>query len=307
MKSAPIKCQASGDYIYSQNLVYEEKFGKIEQIASKVYDQIIADNNYELSEEDREYFYAFVMMQQGRTKLVAEDRAEVRDRSMKVQLLPKMPEFLRKNLDAIRIQSKEPVLDSVMFNLQNLDLCYDLKWKLLINQSCMSFIASDNPVSTYNQFYERLNRFSVGLGSRGLQMYMPLTSKIAVFFYDSYVYKIGNRKQRNIVITDKNDILALNRLTALNADKILIFNSSELSAEDLDNMLTDLPKKLTSEQKVETKAVVSEQSSLIINRNRINMCHLKLSFIKELDRVKFIKEFDSSPFNLKCRYDYREK
>lgn len=42
---------------------------------------------------------------------------------------------------------------------------------------------------------ERMGNQIYALGSRGLQIYLPLTPTLGVMFYDSKCYKLGDRKK----------------------------------------------------------------------------------------------------------------
>ena len=90
----------------------------------------------------------------------------------------------------------------------------DLDVKILINKSNIPFITSDNPIVKYNQFLEerKWNGSKTGFGLVGLQIFVPLNQYITLIFYDSSIYKIGNRKQIKIEINRNDEIQQLNLL-----------------------------------------------------------------------------------------------
>src|SRR5690606_17127565 len=102
----------------------------------------------------------------------------------------------------------------------------DLNYKLLINKTEVSFISSDFPVVKYNQFLEKKkwNHGKTGYGNTGLQIFIPLNSKIILMLYDSTVYKVGFKKQPNLDISNKKDIDQLNILQILNSYSTLFFD-----------------------------------------------------------------------------------
>ena len=101
----------------------------------------------------------------------------------------------------------QPGMFAVGTQAQLINTCIDLKCKFLINKTRIPFITSDNPAVIYNQFLERMKQESYALGSRGLQIYFPLTPKVAVIYYDSECYKIGCKKRNYVDITQPSDVL----------------------------------------------------------------------------------------------------
>lgn len=103
--------------------------------------------------------------------------------------------------------------------------CADLKTKLLVNNTEIPFITSDNPVIKYNQYLEQ-RKFPGGWGGLGLigfEMFMPLDPQTMIVFYDSWVYKVGDRRKDKIYLT-KDDVNQLNLLQLLNCDENVFFN-----------------------------------------------------------------------------------
>lgn len=102
----------------------------------------------------------------------------------------------------------------------------DLDFKLLINETKYPFITSDFPIVKYNQFLEK-KKFphgKTGYGNIGLQIFIPISPKLIILFYDAKIYKVGFKKQRNLTIKSTNDINNLNVLQFLNSYNIVYFN-----------------------------------------------------------------------------------
>lgn len=103
----------------------------------------------------------------------------------------------------------------------------DLDFKLLINETEYPFITSDFPIVKYNQFLEK-KKFphgKTGYGNIGLQIFIPISPKLIILFYDAKIYKVGFKNQRNLSIKSKNDINNLNVLQFLNSYNIVYFNN----------------------------------------------------------------------------------
>ncbi len=109
---------------------------------------------------------------------------------------------------------------------QMLPICMDLKSKILINETPVSFITSDNPVCLYNPFMEKMNYPLNGLGARGAIIYFPLSPKLALLIYDDKVYKVGNRKQSYVELHSVNDIRELNKLSIVNSNLVVYYQPS---------------------------------------------------------------------------------
>lgn len=104
----------------------------------------------------------------------------------------------------------------------------DLDVKLLLNHSTKPFIASDFPVVKYNQFLEQRKwpHSKTGYGATGLQVFVPLNPEVALLFYDSGIYKVGQHNQTFHALTHEKDIQAMNTLQFLNCLETIYFNEN---------------------------------------------------------------------------------
>jgi len=79
------------------------------------------------------------------------------------------------DISKFKISMKDSARYSVQMNMRMYPLLMDLHYKLLINQTNVEFIASDNPVVFYNQLFSfRPVGSSCGTASKGLQIFLPL-------------------------------------------------------------------------------------------------------------------------------------
>ncbi len=90
----------------------------------------------------------------------------------------------------------------------------DLVPVFLQNRTSQSFITSDAPIVPFNPFFEHINYLgNSGLGNCGLQVYCPLSSKLAVLLYDPDIYKFKNTDHPIIQpIESPKDVRTLNGL-----------------------------------------------------------------------------------------------
>lgn len=304
--SAPIKSQSSGDYFYSENMKIEHALSMIEKSSKNVIDKIIANPKERLTKEEQYTLYTFTMLQEGRTLAQANLIQECVNAMLRT-VAKKHFEVLRKNgeesdLDGIT----EEMLDDALFNLnqpgvfalgtqaQLINTCIDLECKILINNTNIPFITSNNPAALYDQFMERMGNQTYALGSRGLQIYLPLTPVLGIMYYDPKCYKLGDRKTY-VEIAQDDDICELNKLTASNAENVLYYKYGSITEYTLKQFATQNKKNKPS-SRVETLPELKSSRGVIVGtRNTSMFCRLKLSFIKELPRYKAIQPQSFNP------------
>ena len=230
---ASIKHQASADYFYSENMNIEGALGDMEELASGVISEVIANPKVKLTDEKAFTLYTFTMIQLGRT-LAQANLIQENYSKMAKMMMRKYVEAKRQSadaeevailtdevLDSFEVNVNQPGLQALGTQAQISNLCIDLKMKVLINTTDLAFITSDNPVCMYDSYFERLENINYALASRGLFMYFPLSDKIAVMFYDDRCYKMGDKKKSYVELNQLEDIKELNKLTACNSNKVI--------------------------------------------------------------------------------------
>lgn len=220
--TAPIKTQSSGDYFYSDNMKIEKTLGSMEGMANKVIKKILEAPLERLSKEDEYTLYVFTMLQAGRTNFQIDLIKESANLFVR-NTLKKIIELKREYGDADEVADiTDEIIDRVelKFNsvgmmalgtqAQLVNTCIDLDYKIIINKTDKAFMTSDNPAVIYDVFMERMKQI-YALGSRGLMIYLPLSPHVAVLYYDSQCYKVGDRKKRYVIINSVKDIDELNK------------------------------------------------------------------------------------------------
>ena len=298
--AAPIKHQASADYFYSPDEKIEEALSSLENMAAIAIDKVKQNPTQKLEDEDAMALYVFTMIQIGRTpafvKIVNDNASK-----MGSMMLRKYVETMRKTekasevalitddvLNSTSIQLNEPGRYAIGTILQLIDICYDLLpgSKFLINKTHKAFISSDNPACLYDQFFERIGNLSYALGNCGLQIYFPLTPTLSIMYYDTYCYKIGDKKKHFVEILQEQDVDQLNRLVACTADEVLFCKDGEKNTYDLENYANAHLKYHVTDP-VQTFEGFKTEKSEIFGATHISMyCKLKLSFVKELPKCK---------------------
>lgn len=146
----------------------------------------------------------------------------------------------------------------------------DLYCKMIVNNSGLPLITSDHPVFTYNQFLEkRMPRYNGnGLLLKGTQVFLPISPRHMILFFDNAVYKVGQAKSDVCITTSSSDILSLNSLSALNSEQKIFFSRAE------------------DHQPYSYYSAFREKHIKNTTSTEIPKTNLKLSFTKELDKVR---------------------
>lgn len=102
----------------------------------------------------------------------------------------------------------------------------ELDWVFLVNECGLPFMTSDNPVALFDSYFDaRGLRPTYGLGSSGIQVFLPLTSQVCVVLLDGEVYETSD-EVAIIPTSDRRLIRDVNKLTIRNAFSYLAFNPS---------------------------------------------------------------------------------
>lgn len=306
---AGIKHQASADYFYSSDMKIEKALGSLEALASEAIKKIVANPRTKMEKKDAMALYVFTMIQIGRTPAFTKQLEENANK-MGMMMLRKYVEAMRKTekadevkditdevLDDVFLKVNEPGLFAVGSISQLIDTCFDLlsDAKMLINLTDKPFITSDNPACMYDQYFERIGGLNYALGSRGLQIYLPLTPSLAIMYFDSKCYKLGDRKKHYVEITQVSDVEQLNKLVACTADEVLYCKNGSCSHLDLQIIAKYHKRFHVVETTRQFDGIMKSESSEIIGVEHISMyCHLNLSFVKELpnNKCKTAANFD---------------
>lgn len=295
---APIKHQASQDYFYTKETEQKDNvevsLGKLEAMTQKVMEKVDANPRKALDKIEDSTLYMFTILQLGRTVAYANNIQNTAETVVK-QLLKEVIHQKQSNNEKDVKGLSEDEIDqyslrfqclggfSLGIQAQMIPTCVDLKQKLLINNTGYAFVTSDNPAALYNMFFERMGRDELGMGCRGVFIFMPLSPELAIVLYDSKVYKIGNKRQPYAEITDRRDIGELNKLTAVNAFQTILYNPKVTTVDELSRLANYNKKNTVEDQVVAIKGVNAKTGNTIMGVHQIGiMCGLQLSFVKYL-------------------------
>lgn len=228
LTAGTIKHEASEDYFYGKNSLTDEELKKVESKVGKVIRSII-ETNLLPKFDSYEHFLIlqFVITLHSRTRYLRNVDDEKTDDLYKL-ILSKQHGFDKESLKLISIKDENASQKIVGTAMVSLPLTFDLNFKLIVNQTNIPFWTSDNPVVLYNQFLEtkRPSQNNVGLITKGLEVFCPISPNHYLFFFDSGTYKVGEKDKSIVELRNKSDVEQLNKLQFLSATENLYFDQS---------------------------------------------------------------------------------
>lgn len=277
-----LKNQAKENYFYDLEGEVENFLSIIENYSSNLFYRIIKKNKIpEKKSDDYLTLLIFVVQLMLRTKHQANLIDEMINKFHESALDEKL------NIDISNSFSLSLIYDLI-------PLIYDLNYKILYNNTKISFLTSDNPVVRYNQFLEKrnINQPITSLKNIGLQIFLPISPNKLILFYDGATYKVGNRKEKIVDLNLEEDVNKLNMIQLLNCENHLYFNEN-IKSHYLDLLFEDSLKHKNSNEidvKKHILPTLKEESKLqhsIIHAKRQDLkTGLNISKIKELKKAK---------------------
>lgn len=288
--SAPLKNQSSRNFFYGKDLEIENFLGSMESDLGVILNKLSNESIGALSKDDYEFLFGYTFLQWGRTEASA---MELVDGAKAIN------KFTTETFNSFDSSSNRAIEDrlenvkrSISIGKEMLNTCSDLDFVFLVNDTPIDFISSDCPVSLYNQFHERIGKRSFAFGSIGAQIIFPLSPRICFLIYDNLCYKIGTRKSKYINISKTDDVINLNRITYINANKAIYFLNC--NAIPPYKQVSNIGRKSTI---LHTKCQYTT-SGIISFSNQPPLCNARFSFIRETDRTKHIKQYTYSLYHL---------
>jgi hypothetical protein len=219
------------DYFYGKTPEVEHALGAMEGSAAQVIKSCL-DTEAVPRPLSAEHIILshFVVFQDARTGHEAEALAETTDNFFKTVYRDQLDDP-----DAYEIGFDNPVLMALQVSSRIVPAIYDLKIKLIRNETAVGFLTSDNPIVRHNQYFEgNKHAGHNGLGQAGLQIFLPLSPQYLCLFYDAQTYKVGEKNARVVGIASAGDISALNALQWLNAHEKVYFAKGQETAIEAD-------------------------------------------------------------------------
>lgn len=233
IRFVPYNKQCYKDYMYGQDLVWENRLSKFESKWSNLVTDIVTNKRNYLTDEEKDDIKNFVAFQVMRTNRQV-DIIERNINNFNRELIPIIAKSQGLDLNdkelAKLIKTENSSFDRrewAKFNLDmiesNKDKVKDLGIILIINKTSTPFITSNHPAFSLN-YYQ--NEHGLGLLSTGLIYGLPLSPEYLVILFDKQIYhKISDLDFLNI--NEVEDIRELNYYQYKRSDGVVFSNDSK--------------------------------------------------------------------------------
>ena len=240
IKSASIKGQASKKYFYGDSDV-EDRLSEIEGFFSYALRQI--RNSFSFTNCTNENYVLFlqnIMLQKSRTLSARKKSKAMEDRLLQLHwecevnndesLDEETKKDFRKIARNLKADPKQYQTMGMSIAIECAEGLLDLLPIVLHNTTFRPFIFGDAPVVFFNPFYKKVKlRGVLGAETPGLIVLYPLGPRHCAMLIDSRVYKIKKLRNFLVMIRDKKDIAAINKLQIHNAASAVYFSKFKYS------------------------------------------------------------------------------
>jgi Protein of unknown function (DUF4238) len=299
VSNAPIKGQCQRPYLYGKDGAIEKIFGEFESTAAVQLTKLI-QLRIPPREHTRDHvnLIFFLLLQHARTVYAGDERKENHERLIKhIREANHADEsFNLEEMEKAFGGTANPLTEVLRTTIPMYPLLLDLRGILLLNATSQGFITSDNPVVLYNQLLEKRTFVSnTGLQSVGLQIFLPISSDVAILYYDRDVYGVGRRNSISITVKNPVDVRQLNAIQFLNAAENIYYddrrnNHYQLSKEFQAIRGRRRRQKMNVVSQLDSQIKIDETKDLIGFYREDVRSELCLSFMTILKRAKAATE-----------------
>lgn len=285
---ASLNSQAYKTYFYGKDNNMEEELSKLENSAKPLISKIITNFYVPIYQsDDQKLLLEFALAMDLRNPIPANNFQTGVNDALKLAF----PDLMQ---NGYKFVQNEAASLQLSYNLKKaLNMCRDLDYKLLVNETPIPYVTSDFPLVKYNQCFEKRKWpiDNTGFLNMGLQLFLPLNPKTLLLFFDKSVYKVGDKNRKIINITSPSDISQINILQFLNCESTIYFNE-EINENQIRNLFIESKKYLKG-----NNPIVVKKNNLIVDGKKSNKeflfhtirscrSNLSLSFIKESSYTK---------------------
>lgn len=281
-----IRNQCSKSYFYPDQ-EYEKELSMFEGECRLTIGKVVSGQYKSLVQKDFFLLRSFLLLQKTRTqheaRIVRDGMEQVRQYLYSIGMV----DSLKKQIDAFENTEKN-VVELLTYNFKtSLDITVDLKCKILVYEGVGSFVTSDDPVIQYNPLLELHKIANYGLGAIGLLLFLPIYPTCAIVLYDEAYYKIGNRKELIVRISNPKDLHWINLLTVLHADKAVYFLPGSHTNYDIVALVNQAQGMEQGEEMKITPYVAEDGKSELIHSYSNNYTiGASFSFLRILDKAR---------------------
>lgn len=215
---ASLSGQCQRPYLYGRTGELEEALAALEASVAPTIRGILA--SHALPNKDTpEYtgLVSFVCMQMSRSPQAGEEVT----RMMTLMTRAMLRDSADPPPEELRVVHDNPVVFAMGIASRMAVFLHDLKPILIRNDSSVGFITSDCPAVKFNQWAQRVTSQGVlGLASRGLQIFLPLSRALMLTWQDEAIYSTVKR----VRLLNAHSVQGLNALQLTTAVDNLYFD-----------------------------------------------------------------------------------
>lgn len=273
---ASIKDNFNISFFYGEDGKMEDAFVDLEGKWNTIIKQIIETHKIPNGIEEQLFIRLLFLLQSARTKYKGDEWDDYTTKLYSEILSSKDHELYSKINGKFKIQSKCPAMPYVRAAFDLLPQTYDLTIGLIINESKLEYITSDNPVIYCNHLFEskKLQR-GFGFSNIGIQFFLPISPSIMLCMYDSNVYDLVTPRTKH---TSK--IKKLNAMAVNNSGEAIVFKCDADSEQFIDYITRAAHKKagVTNQLEVPEDVIVFSNRQLKGNYDLSDFFTIKQPF-----------------------------
>jgi len=227
----------SEDYFYGGPEM-EQSMDGLEERHANIINKIRNAKSFDILKDiEILHFCSFVLLQRNRTKQTKQEADELIDNIGKEILKAQVetgeidPEIgdgvnILDIMDRFKITKENSLAFPMLQALTGVDLIKDLEVVVIENNTNKGFIISDHPIVHDNRrFKDEVERFLVGMQSRGLQVFVPISDEVQIMLYDpeAYIVDYSDKQERRVSTSSTEVIQSLNDMQMINAFENVFF------------------------------------------------------------------------------------
>lgn len=279
---APLKNQCYRDYFYGKDGIHEKALGQIEGAAAEALRRLVrAESMPPMNDFDFSTILIYLMVQRFRT-------------GYQVDALNEMVDAFAKR--ALQHQCGEEELGRMTISLSGLSnlavrhamtayvIIHDLQWLIVKAPAGSEFLTSDTPVVLANPFFpKRAGAARIGIAHKGLQLFFPVTPRLAITLFDRDVYRTnGPMVNAGLVVALPADVHQMNILHAASSYENIYFvsDAARVDAAAREAARHRPPRKNT-QRVFEKNDSILEKRELIFTSQESASFDMTVSFLRE--------------------------
>ena len=236
IRQAPIKGQACQKYFYGKDGGVEKAFGTIEGRTAPILKGLVQGRIPTIGSYEHEALMFYLGLQHSRTADAAAQFGEAAVKTLRFLLRTQFElegnQEMLDNLDLVKIERTNPVVDSIEAATVGASLLTDLNLLMIVNESDIPFISSDVPVTLHNRLYEASpHTDGAGYASVGLQLFIAVGPRHLLLAYDVEAYEPVHAMHGHVTVRDGAIIQLLNDLQWEAADLVILASPDMAEAE----------------------------------------------------------------------------